>query len=58
MISTFLPTSGFKWVDPKNFDLKKYSNCSSSNGCVLEVDPEYSKELQELHTDYSLAPDK
>ena len=26
--------------------------------CVLEVDPEYPKELQELQNDYPLAPDK
>ena len=58
MLSTFLPTSGFKWIVPKNFDLKKYNNCSSSNGCVLELDPEYSRELRKLHNDYPLAPDK
>ena len=27
-------------------------------GCPLKVDLEYSKELQELHNDYPLAPDK
>ena len=27
-------------------------------GCVLEVDLEYPKELHELHNDYPLAPDK
>ena len=33
--------------------------CSdSSKGCVLKVDLEYSKESQELHNDYPLAPDK
>ena len=58
MLSIFLPTSGFKWRVPKNLHLKKYSNCSSSTGCVLEVDREYSKELRELHNDYLLAPDK
>ena len=27
-MSKFLPTSGFKWVDPNEFDLNKYnSNC-------------------------------
>ena len=53
----FLPTSGFKWIDPKEFDLNKYTS-NSSKGCVLEVDLEYPKELQELHNDYPLAPDK
>ena len=52
--SNFIPTSGFKWVDPKMFDL----TCISSKECVLEVDLEYQKELRELHNDYSLAPDK
>ena len=33
-------------------------NSNSSEGCVLEVDLEYSKELSELHNDYSLAPNK
>ena len=36
----FLPTSGFKWIDPKEFDLNKYSS-NSSKRCVLEVDLEY-----------------
>ena len=53
----FLPTSGFKWVDPKEFDLNKYTS-NSSKGCVFEVDLEYPKELRELHNDYPLAPDK
>ena len=56
-MSKFLPTSGFKWIDPKEFDLNKYTS-NSSKGCVLEVNLEYSKELHELHNDYPLAPDK
>ena len=55
--SKFLPTNGFKWIDPKDFDSNKYSS-NSSKGCVLEVDLEYPKELCELHNDYPLAPDK
>ena len=31
---------------------------NSSKGCVLEDDLKYLKELQELHSDYHLAPDK
>ena len=53
----FLPTSVFKWIDPKEFNLNKYAS-NSSKGRVLEVDLEYSKELRELHNDYPLAPDK
>ena len=50
----FFPTNKFKWIDPKEFDLNKYSN-NSSSGCVLEIDLEYSKEFRELHNDYPLA---
>ena len=56
-MSKFLPTIGFKWIDPKDFDSNKYSS-ESSKGCILEVDFEYPKELRELHNDYTLAPDK
>ena len=54
---SYLPTSGLKWIDPKEFDLNKYTG-NSSKGCILEVDLEYLKELQKLHIDYTLAPDK
>ena len=56
-MSKFLPISGRKWIDPKEFDLNKYTR-SSSKGCVLEVDLEYPKELRELYNDYPLAPNK
>ena len=56
-MSKFLPTSGFKWIDPKKFDLNKYTT-SSSKGCVLEDDLEYPKKLWKLHKDYPLALDK
>ena len=56
-MTKFLPTNGFKWIDPKEFGLNKYTN-NNSKECVLEVDLEYPKELQELHNDYPLAPDK
>ena len=45
-MSEFLPTTGFKGIDPKKFDLEKYTS-NSSIGCVLEFDLEYPKELQE-----------
>ena len=57
VMSKFLPSSRFKWVYSKEFDLNKYSN-NSSKGCVLEIDLEYPKELHELHTHYPLDPDK
>ena len=56
-MSKFLPKIGFKWVDPKEFDLNKYAS-NGSKRRVLEVDLEYPKELQELHNQYPLAPDK
>ena len=56
-MSKFLPTSGFKWIDLKEFDLNNYTS-NSSKGCILKVSLEYPKELWELHNDYPLAPDK
>ena len=55
--SKFLPTSGFKWVDPRQFDLNKYTS-NSSKRSVFEVDLEHPKELRELHNDYPVARDK
>ena len=43
-MSKFLPMSGFKWVDPKEFDLYKYTS-NGSKGCVLEVDLVYPNKL-------------
>ena len=56
-MSKFLPTISFKWIDPRGFDLKKYTS-NSSKGYVLKVDLEYPKKLHEFHNDYSLAIDK
>ena len=53
-MSKFFPTSGFKWIDPKEFDLNKYTT-NSSKGCILKVYLEYPKELCK---DYPLAPVK
>ena len=56
-MSKFLPISGFKWIDSKEFDLNNYTS-NSSKRCVPEVGLEYLKELQELHNDHPLAPHK
>ena len=55
IMSKFLPTSGLKKIDPKEFDLNKY-NSNSSKGRVFKVDLKYLKELRELHNDYSFSP--
>ena len=47
----------FKWLDPVKFNLDKYGD-NSSKSCALEVDLEYTKELNKLHNDYPVAPDK
>ena len=46
----FLLTSGFKWIDLKEFDLNKH-NGNILKGCVLELDLRYPKALWELHND-------
>ena len=55
-MSKFLLTSVFKLMDPKEFDLNKYTS-NTSRGCVPEGDLEYPRKLCELH-DYAIAPDK
>ena len=39
-MSRFLPTGSFKWIDPKEYDLNKYTS-NISKGFVLQVDLEY-----------------
>ena len=55
-MSKFLLTSVFKWIS-KEFDLNEHTN-NILKGCVLEVDIEYLKELNELGNYYPLALDK
>ena len=46
------PNSGFKWmIDDELEDWKHLS-------CILEVDLEYPEHLHDLHSDYSLAPER
>ena len=44
-MSTLLPTSGLKWIDPTVFDLNKYTR-NGSTGYVLNVDLQYLKDLR------------
>ena len=53
----FLPTSGFKWINPNEFDLNKYTS-NSSKEYVLEFDLEFPEELHRLYNGYALGPDK
>ena len=53
----FLPTSGCKWIDSKEFNLNTYTG-NSSKGFFPEVDLECPEELRELHNNHNLAPDK
>ena len=46
-----LPTSRFRWIDPKEFDLNKYTKTSSKR-YVLKVYLEYLKDFRELRNDY------
>ena len=57
VMSKFLRTSSFKWIDSKEFDLNKYTS-NSSKRSVPKVDLEYPKEFRKLSSDYPLAPDK
>ena len=59
-ISQYLPTGGFRWLTEREIneiDLAKYKK-DSKKGVILEVDLEYQQELNELHNDYPLAPEK
>ena len=56
----YLPINNFKWVkdiDKIEQKLMRIKN-NSSTGFVLEVDLEYMQELDDIHNDYSLAPEK
>ena len=56
----YWPINDFKWV--KNIDKieQKLMNIrnNTSTGYVLEVDLEYPQELNDIHNDYPLAPEK
>ena len=46
-MSKFLPTSEFKWIDPKEFHLNKYTS-NSLKGCVFVFDLELSKRITRI----------
>ena len=54
----YLPYEGFKWLkNADKFDVMSIIE-TSPIGYFLEVDPEYSDKLHELHNDYVLALEK
>ena len=54
----YLPYEGFKWLkNADKFDVMSIIE-KSPIGYFLEVDPEYSDKLHELHNDYVLALEK
>ena len=59
-MSQCLPTGGFKWLTPNQInELDLHSlNPDAGKGLILEVDLEYSHELQDLQNDYPLAAEK
>jgi hypothetical protein len=60
-MSQAMPYGGFKWVDPNEFILRRYSEiCDnmSSKGYMLEVDLDYPKELHDLHNEYPYCPEQ
>ena len=58
--SQYLPYSGFEWLNQKEISDFCLNSISENNsiGYILEVDLEYLSELQKLHSDYPLAPEK
>ena len=58
--SQYLPTGNFRWMKDKEInkiDLGKYK-ADGKKGLILEVDLEYPRELNNLHNDYPVAPEK
>ena len=59
-MSQYLPTGNSKWMSDKEIkqiDLGKYK-ADGKKGLILEVDREYPHELNNLHNDYPVCPEK
>jgi len=48
-----LPIGNFDWMSED--EIINWNKLGDGNGCILEVDLEYPKELHDLHNDYPLA---
>ena len=47
----YLPYGGFKWIDPKSFNISDVRG-DSDFGHILEVDLSYPKQLHDDHNEY------
>ena len=57
-MSEYLPYEGFKWLkNVHEFDVMSV-NEKSATGYILQIDLQYSDELQKLHNEYQVAPEK
>ena len=59
-MSQYLPTGNFRWITDEEINkiyLGKYKT-NGKKGLISEVDPEYPRELHDLHNDYPVAPEK
>ena len=52
-----LLTYGLEWKGQDELTNWKQLSDSEGTGCILEVDPEYPKEVHDFHNDYPLAPE-
>ena len=59
-MSQYLPYGGFKWLHQKEIEKIDVNSIGENSliGYVSKVDLEYPGELNELHNDYPLAPEK
>ena len=55
-----LPVGNFEWMSDSELKNWKNHSCSSirPSGFILEVDLEFPEDLQDLHNDYPLAPER
>ena len=59
-MSQYLPTSNFKWMTDKEINkinLGKYK-AANKKGLISEDDLEYPQELDDMHNDYPVCPEK
>ena len=57
-MNEYLPYVGFEWLENIDKFDEMSINDKSPIGYFLEVEIEYLEELQELHNDFPLAPEK